>query len=153
MAEKKYQRRSLFRKFVIYPLFQFQLIAFINAVMVIGFSVISFQVYRSFEQLRTMGNKANYPSDHILFRFMDQQLDEYIMPHMLVGFAVVLIITNLAALWISQRLAGPIVKLNNYFDEVAEKKEILPLTFRNNDFFKELPPKIVNSLKTMKDSD
>jgi hypothetical protein len=150
MSGNQSNKRSFIRKFVIYPKFQFQLIGFINLIMIIGFSVVTIQIHRSFNQLRELGEKANYPTDHIFFRFMDQQFDDYILPYMIVGFLFALIITNLGALWISQRLAGPIVRLNSYFDEVIVKKDVLPLTFRSNDFFTELPPKIVTALKTFK---
>ena len=43
---------------------------------------------------------------------------------------------------------GPLQRLENYFVEVSAKREVLPLSFRKDDYFQQLPPLIIETLQS-----
>jgi len=69
---------------------------------------------------------------------------------MLFGF----IFSALVMLVVSNRLAGPIVRLRRYFGDIAIKTDnVPPLSFRKGDFFGDLPEVVnraVQALQTKK---
>jgi len=63
------------------------------------------------------------------------------------------IIFGLANYFLIQRVTEPMDKLMNYFKEVGDQQEVLPLTFRENDYYKELPALIIESYKRVSEKD
>jgi hypothetical protein len=62
-------KRSLIKKYIIYPRFQYKLIGYLNIIMATGFITITLSIYFAFNRLKDIGMKANLPADHIFFRF------------------------------------------------------------------------------------
>lgn len=66
-----------------------------------------------------------------------------------IGLALIagVILSEIFILIISHKLAGPLVRLRNHFEEIGKTGEPKPLSFREGDFFSDLPPVINNALK------
>ncbi|MBL7663763.1 MAG: hypothetical protein JNM93_01425 [Bacteriovoracaceae bacterium] len=134
-------KRSLIKKFIIYPKFQMKLLSFNLAIVLIGFGCISYRIWSSFHDLEKIGTNANLPADHIFFKFLDHQLHELFFPDLLITFLIVIVFTSLVTLRLSQKLAGPILRMKTYFESIeknpGEAKH--QLKFREGDFFDDLP--------------
>jgi len=70
-------------------------------------------------------------------------------------FPLIIILTIFLALSIYVNLyfafkaSAPIYRLQKYFKEVSNKQEVLPLSFRNDDYYTDLPPLIIESYQRL----
>lgn len=135
------------KKYLIYPDFQIKLIALhgltIGLVILLFWGGLSWQ----FHHLTSQGALAHLPGDHSYFRFLQYQKSLAIQ-WLLTVSCVGLGIYTFAVITLSNRLAGPIVRLKEYFQAMSENgKPTADLEFRKGDFFQELPQEINNALK------
>ena len=141
MSEQKPQthRKSKFRrKLMVYPAFQLGLVA-INMLVLIGsFLLVGVQAARSFSDLRFEGARADLPQDHAYFHFIQYQ-ENHLYGYMIWGVLIAIGVSLLVTMLYSHRLAGPILRLKSYLTQVAESGRRVPLEFREDDFFQELP--------------
>ena len=138
------------KKYLVYPKFQMTLILLNSVVTLILFVLTSLLVIRSNLFLENIVRQAKLPAQDIFFQMLDQQLKS-LMTYM--GFAVfvAVTVTGLLTLYISHKLAGPMIKLRRYFGDIEKSGSIAEdLTFRSNDFFQDLPPTINRALKALK---
>ena len=131
------------KKLLIYPRFQLWIIAVNAALMGLGFLVVTFQVYRSFHELRKLGLASGIPLHHSYFKFLDYQQNS-LYTYLAIGLLFASFSSWIFTLIFSHRLAGPIVRLKGFFQKISETGEFQQLNFRKGDFFCDLPP-IVNS--------
>ena len=127
-------------RLLIYPRFQL-LLVFINfTVLSVIYGLLYFQYNRVQGRIRTLGLEANLPPNHGFFQIVDVQSKEY-----LTGLSVAMIagifISTIVILVLSNKLAGPIVRLRGFFGEIASGglPAVKKLSFRKGDFFSELP--------------
>ncbi len=66
------------------------------------------------------------------------------------GFALVSVVANM---YQSFKASAPIYRLARYFRDVAASEEVLPLSFRKDDYYQELPPLIVEAFKRVREKD
>ena len=66
------------------------------------------------------------------------------------AFAIVSIIANM---YQSFKASAPIHRLNRYFRDVAASEEVLPLSFRKEDYYDDLPPLVVEAFKRVRERD
>ena len=64
-----------------------------------------------------------------------------------IALGVGLVLSYLLTLILSNRLAGPIVRLREHFRKISEGGNLEPVYFRQKDFFNDLPPLINDALK------
>lgn len=135
--KKTNQRKSLFvnpqlqRGFLIYTMFSSL------AVGVIYF--FSLRYFLSSFQAR--GAEIGLSDDHIFFRFLaDQQsvLDTVFAVSTLLILAYLVV----SGLVMSNRIAGPIFRLEQYLREVREGKNVAPLKYREKDYFSTLAEEV-----------
>jgi hypothetical protein len=145
-------RKKKFRlRLIIYPRFQIMLILINGLLFLAAFSVFLFHAHQSFSSFVEMGRTINLPPEHPYFTFLElQRRDHYASMALTIGltFAVGLFLVIL----LSQRLAGPIVRTVGYFKRIEETGQIAErLSFRQNDFFRELPPAVNAALLKLTD--
>ena len=147
MSESKIPRKHVIRwKYIIYPQFQLSLIL-LHVLLIVGiFSMVAFQVYRSFSDLKAAATAAQLPPNHAYFRMIDQHAQQ-VYDYVLIAFVVGLVVSIIANLLISHRIAGPFYRLRRYFIEMAHTGHFLPVSFRKGDFFSDLPAAINAALK------
>ncbi|MBI2606516.1 MAG: hypothetical protein HYW49_10605 [Deltaproteobacteria bacterium] len=144
---KPSKKSTTFRtRLLIYPRFQLRLLAVNLAVMGATFLAVAFFVSRSYANLRAQGLAANLAADHAYFRFIEYQSSlvyTYLGGALAVGFLLSAVMT----LVLSNKLAGPIVRLHEFFRQIIKGQRPVPAVFfRRSDFFKDLPPLINHAM-------
>jgi hypothetical protein len=136
------------RKLLIYPRFQVTLLTLNMTIILVGFILIGYQNIRLFSHLKEMGTASNLPPDHAYFKFIDYQTHT-MLTYAAVIFAVVIVLSTLASLWLSHKVAGPIVRMKGFFKSLAESEspQASELKFRKGDFFSDLPELVNEALK------
>ncbi len=146
-AERKRRRR---KSWLIYPKFQVVLLV-VNIITIIStLGIIEYQVLKFFDHMKLLGQKAGFGEFHAYFKFIELQKDT-IVSNLLVALIAGVIVSTAIYLLLSHKVSGPIVRLMSFFNEINETGEIKHLSFRKNDFFRELPPLINEALLTVKD--
>jgi hypothetical protein len=134
---------------LIYPRFQLTLLLIEAIVISSVFFFIIVQASRSYRKLRELGEGAGLAATHSYFKVLELQFQN-LQTHLLIAFGVGFLVSALATLALSNRLAGPIVRMTEYFkriNETGEWSESNELHFRKGDFFSELPPLINKARK------
>lgn len=137
-----FQKRFL-SNILIYPKFQLSLIGINFLALVVAFAILIFQNFYIFSKLHKMGEDAGLTEDHVFHQFIRFQENQFLF-FTTATFIVVLLIITLVSLFISHRVAGPVLRLKTYFLDMQKTEKIQKLEFRKNDFFDDLP-KIINS--------
>jgi hypothetical protein len=139
---------SLFRrKYIIYPKLQFSLIALASVLLCCLFFASLFAVHQSYSYLKNEGINLGLPAQHSYFQFLDLQAG-LVYRSITISFLVCLIAGLIFTILLSHRMAGPIVRLRNFFLQIAEHGyDKKPLRFRKKDFFSDLPDAINKALQ------
>lgn len=132
MADKN--RRS---KLLINPKFQ---VAFMRNLIFLNIGICAiFYLAHSyfFWQGRELGNSIQLPSEHVFYRFLDEQ--QRILNLISIGtmFVVSTMIVFFGLLY-SHRIAGPVYRFQKYLKNKVEGKDVGELSFREEDYFPEL---------------
>lgn len=99
--------------------------------------LVFFQLQLFNEQLKS-GQLSELPETHPYFVFLKSFQDQFLV---MFGFAVLasFVVCFVIGVLVSHKVAGPLVKIRNYFERVAagqeDEKEI---SFREGDFFQDL---------------
>lgn len=141
------QKRSI-KQFLIYPKFQLRLIAINIVALSIAFVAIIFQNFYLFSKLHKMGADAGMPADHPFHQFINFQESQFTTMTWLTLFGILFVFT-ITSLIISHRVAGPIVRLKEFFTAMKQTGKMTPLHFRKNDFFDDLPEIVNDSLDSL----
>lgn len=140
-------------KLLIYPKFQLSLIWVNGIIMSFTLGAVGLQALRTHDQMQQIGRSAHLPENHPYFKFIELQsnaLFSNLAVAMIAGFAV----STLLTLVISNRLAGPILRLEKYFRQIAKGTRPVPkLTFRRGDYFEELPPAVNEAFESLRRED
>ena len=131
-------RNRKLRNYFIYPEFQFKFILLIMAISLVApVILLGFQLNLFRTQIQN-GQMMNLPPTHPYFVFYDLfQSQSLLMFAVAVGISFVMSIV--LGIFVSHRVAGPMVKLKKHFEVIAQdKKNDAPVNFRENDFFKEV---------------
>ena len=123
---------------MINPAFQYRYMA--NSLILT--CIIIFCLYMAnmlfFKQFLALGEEIGLKQDHPFFMFLNDQ-KKYLNIVYAVFSLVVFIIASVSSLYMSNRIAGPLYRLNKFLLEKASTKETLPpVRFRKGDFFLEL---------------
>jgi hypothetical protein len=136
---------------LIYPKFQLILILVNTLTLFITVSFVGLQSWRSLAYLRQLGVSVDLPTNHTYFKFIDMQ-SGHLWINLILAFALAAFVSSTICLYISHRMAGPIVRLKNYLDTVTETKKVTEeLQFRKNDFFSDLPQALNQAVKAIKE--
>lgn len=145
------RNRRLFPQILIYPKFQLMLVAAQTGVLATGFALIALEARKSYSILRATGADVNLPAGHPYFDFVEMQAST-VYSHLAWAFVVVFALSTIATLFLSHRLAGPIVRLTRYFEQIRDERAVpeYALKFRDGDFFEELPAVVNEAMAELK---
>jgi hypothetical protein len=134
------------KKLLIYPQFQLRLMGLQTSVTLGIFGVIYLLAYLSFERFKSLGIQAGLPPEHPYFSLIELQASNLLLS---IGFTLFVgwVVNGYLMLELSQRLAGPVIRLKSFFKSIAETGKIPPLSFRQGDFFADLPHEINTALR------
>ncbi len=137
------------RSLIIYPKFQLLVVLTQFAFILFAFCSVVFQSYRSYNEFQRFGVELKLQPDHPFFRLITLQLNQLYL-NIFIAFLVTVVFSSLITLAVSHRLAGPIVRTRGYFRNIIEKgKRENKLTFRDGDFFSDLPPLINDAISVI----
>lgn len=138
------------KKILIYPKFQLKLIFLNLLLVVIIIATVTFFINQSFSDLYQQGVDANLGTDHPYFGFVKYQ-SSLLYKYLWIGSGIGFVITTWISLFLSFKLAGPIVRLHSFFGEIAKGNiQEQDVFFRKGDFFSDLPQLINSALKEIK---
>ena len=148
MSAKKTRNNllSLFlgeKQFLINGHFQIQFIASLILISIISMSIIYLANDYFFHSYMMKGEALHLPPDHPFFLMIHEQ--QRFMTKVFI--TVALSISSIALLWglfYSHKIAGPLYRLQQYFNHAAVKNTHLShkIYFREGDFFQEVPDSI-----------
>jgi hypothetical protein len=148
MSLKRMLRRT---NLLIYPSFQLRLIGINCAVGLLVYLVMSYRLSSSFEALRQEALGAGIQTNDYFYNFLNQQ-SHLIFLFLLVAVAVSVAVACITTLWISHKLAGPMMRLRGFMREVGESPSddrLRPLRFRKNDCFRDIPPLVNRAVRVL----
>ncbi len=145
-------KNNLRRGYLVYPKFQVPLILVNVSINWAILCIFGYHLLRSFRSLREMGVEANLPVGHPYFKFVDYHAFT-LYSNLQYGLILGAIGSICLTLFLSHRLAGPIVRLKSYLETVKETGKITRLQFRKSDFFSDLAPLVNETLENVKDRD
>lgn len=136
-----------FRKnWIIYPAFQLRLILANLLVMLVVLGCTFFAIKKSYQNLHTEGISAQLAADHPYFGFVNYQSD-MVFSYLGIAFFVAFILSTIVSIYVSHKVAGPIVRLRGHFKRIADGDSVEKVAFRKGDFFSDLPEEINKALE------
>lgn len=142
-------RKKIFKKYIIYPKFQWKLIQYF--LLLAMFTSASFYgaVWYFFHSFESKGVKVGIPVNHVFFQFIGDLRAEM---NLIFAITAVLIFLTLifAGVMISHRVAGPIYRMEADLTKMAETGKLKPIQFRDGDFFMALAENFNKLLKKKK---
>ncbi len=131
------------------PKFQLKLLGYFLALSLSTIAIFYAAVTVFFWKFHSSGIELGLPADHVFFRFLTEQKNL-----MNVIFLVTSILSTTAlaigGLVLSHKIAGPVHRLCQYFENLKSGTKLYPLKFREGDFFPEVPEYINQYLDTEK---
>ena len=133
-APKTWKRRKL----IIFPTFQYVLLA-ANLGVAISISVIVwFLMKRTFSDLGSVGGLSGFEIQYYK-RYLDYQVHEF-QTALFWALSFCILASGLVTIVVSHRFAGPLIRMRHFFKRIAEHPEPLPkLEFRDGDYLQDFP--------------
>ncbi|MBK9295090.1 MAG: hypothetical protein IPM57_11745 [Oligoflexia bacterium] len=133
------KNNRLLKNLIIYPTFQYKLVILtVLLSLITPLVLIAFQ-YISFSQLYSVGTESNLQQTHPYFVFLNQFQNQFYKT-LALSLIVSFVLSFILGILFSHRVAGPLVKMIDFFNKVAEKPtDDGKITFRQGDMFQELP--------------
>jgi hypothetical protein len=125
------------KKYIINPRFQLNLIGRFFLLTAVNVIIFYGAIYYFFWDFKKKGLALGLPKDHALFTFLDQQQYQMDIVFIFAGLCSVLLF-YIAGVLISHKIAGPLYKMTNHFNTMADSGEKKEVQFRKGDFFLEL---------------
>lgn len=146
---KKHFKR---RQFLVNPTFQFRIMGWMTLISLAPVLVF-FSAHRYFFwQLEKMGLDIGLGPQHVYFKFLEVQSQK-----LFIIFIICSLVTSAAVLFfgliLSHRIAGPIHRLKAYLRDFHKNDKNPPLSFREGDYFGELPGIVNQCLSQEKTQD
>lgn len=138
------------RKYLVYPKFQLTLIVLNTIVTLTLFGLTSLLVVRSHIYLEALVRQTRIPAQNLFTQLLTQQLRTLLI-YMAAAMVIGLLTTGIATLLLSHKMAGPMIRLKNFFADISKNGNFPEnLHFREGDFFQDLPPTINQAFDHLK---
>ncbi|MBL7716376.1 MAG: hypothetical protein JNL01_12995 [Bdellovibrionales bacterium] len=134
------------KRFLIYPRFQLTLIAFQWVILGAILISIYFSIGNAVTHLRSTAVEVGLDPSHPFFRLIALE-EKLLIKSLQWPFALAAIAITVLTVWVSDRLAGPIIRLREFFREAGTSGKAGEVRFRKGDFFDDLPEVINDALK------
>lgn len=128
---------KLRKKYFNYPQLQWALLTINIIVNSFLFTILSVRVKLFFDSLIDLGNQSGFDENHVYFQFLKSQ-QEYLKFEFSLAFLISLVVSSALVLWISHRLAGPLLRLREHLSKIAETGVYSKIIFRKSDYFQDL---------------
>ncbi|RLA62683.1 MAG: hypothetical protein DRQ88_08815 [Epsilonproteobacteria bacterium] len=138
---------------LIHPKFQIKFIVFLVAALFLAILFFYLGDLYFLKQLSVYGKELNLPPNHAFYKLLGMQKSIMNKVFLFTGVFVFIYLV-IFGLILSNRVAGPLIKLRSYFEDMAETGKLKKISFREGDFFKEIEVafnKSVEKLESKKD--
>jgi len=125
------------KQLLIMPEFQNKFIIYTSLISIITISEFFIINWIFISKFIKKGQDLGIPSNHIYFTFIYQQRN-FLGTISLISALVLVSLITCFGLYISNRIAGPIYRIQTYLIEWKNGKTTEKLKFRDSDYFKEL---------------
>jgi hypothetical protein len=139
-------------KYFVYPQFQTALLLANVIINLCLFTFLSFKVQLFFESLIQNGKSAGFSDGHIYYEFINSQRN-HLKIEFLIALVISLIFTSVFTLWLSHKLAGPLVRLKDILKLTAESGVYKSFTFRDKDYFRDIPEYLNLAIESIRKHD
>ena len=138
------------KHWMIYPQFQMRLIIWNLLIMGIALVIVGIGACQTFSYLKGLGVAVGLSSGHNYFQFIELQ-SRILFRNLAIAGGLCGLASFIITMIISHRLAGPMTRLRGYFAEMKESGQVQnPLSFRKDDYMKELADEINGALEALK---
>lgn len=135
-------------KFFIYPSFQITLLvanALVNAYLA---SFLAIRMRGFFEALTFAGKTAGFDTNPAFQAFIEGQQVQ-LNQEVWIAFGISLVLSTALTLWLSHRMAGPLVRLRDHLIVVARNGVFQKIRFRDRDYFRDLPQALNDAFESI----
>lgn len=138
------------RKYLVYPKFQLTLIILNSLVTIVLFAITALLVVRSHIYLEALVRQTRIPAQNLFTQLLTQQLHNLLI-YMAAALVLGVLTTGISTLLLSHKIAGPMVRLRNFFNNISKTGDFPEsLNFREGDFYQDLPPVINQAFNSLK---
>ncbi|MCM2277911.1 MAG: hypothetical protein NDJ89_07520 [Oligoflexia bacterium] len=137
------------RKLLIFPRFQLLLIGINLAIVALIGGVIWLSVRNTFAELEPVSGLSGM---EVAFyqNYLDYQMSSF-QSALLLALGAGSAFSVLVTLFVSHRLAGPLLRLRSFFRAIRDGADPVPeLSFRDGDYCRDLPPLINDSIERLR---
>ncbi len=139
------------RKFLTHPRFQLLLLGVNLGTLSLSSLVIWVSVQNTLLDLKPVAGLSGVEAEHFK-NYLDYQIHNF-QNSMLMALAIGLLFAGTVTLFISHRIAGPLIRLRNYFENLARGDDpISKISFRDGDYLNELAPVINDAVVRIQES-
>lgn len=133
-----FNKNRKLKNYLIYPRFQLTLIGINLVIMTFCYILVFYQVYESFNHLIEIGVRLKLPADSAFFKLLNHH-ENLIQEKLTIAAVISYIFSFILTIKISHKASGPIYRLSTYFRDIKENGHNKELTFRDGDYYSELP--------------
>lgn len=139
------------RTLLIDPYFQKRFIAYMAGVSVAISAFYFFAITAFFWRFQAKGEEIGLSPDHIFFKFLDEQKNTLSIFFLA---ATICMVGGLIAhgFYLSNRIAGPLFRLNKYLQSIRSGTASEPLNVRSSDFFQGVFTEVNETIAVLKPS-
>ena len=138
------------KTFLINPKFQIRFIGHLIFAVAISIAIFYLAELFFFKEMMREGIEAKLPDDHVYFELILRQKALMDKVFMITGLIVFVFLTIFGVL-LSHRIAGPLYKLNMSFENMAQKRKVERISFRDKDYFQELPESFNKAIEALEE--
>jgi hypothetical protein len=134
--------------FLIYPKFQLSLIGLNLGIILSALIIFWITAYNLIQNLTPTAALSGIDAQFYR-RYLEYQKAQF-NGAFAISIVVAIVLSSLVTLVLSHRLAGPFIRMKNFFSGLKAGGTRIPkLTFRDGDYFQELPPIVNNALSRL----
>lgn len=149
MEEQTAVRAWKRRKLIVFPEFQYVLLAANLGIAITISAIMWYLMKRTFSDLGAVGGLSGYEVEYYR-KYLSYQTKEF-QTSLLWAFSICIVASGFLTLIVSFRFAGPMIRLRNFFKRIVESPDPLPkLEFRDGDYLGDFPPLINEALNVVK---
>lgn len=124
-------------KLLIHPNFQIKFICFLVGALFLALLFFYLGEVYFMKEITAYGKELNLPPNHAFYKLLG--LQKSLMNKVFIFTSIfIFLYLVIFGLVLSNRVAGPLIKLRSYFEDMAETGELKKIHFRDGDFFKEI---------------
>lgn len=138
MENEKYKVRGWVKgKLLVYPQFQINFVLLIFGAVLLGLGIFYLAELYFLREMIEAGKELGLPPHHAYFKLLGQQR---VLWTKIIFFSggILLIYLIIFSFILSDKVAGPLIKLRSHIEDMKDNKEVSKIQFRRGDFFRDI---------------